>query len=145
MFRVGGAEPKVGAVSRAQLLATNIVERLHDAVYVIPRAVDTPPEERPSLNLKEYAVDIAYSVRELAKVSDEFPRLTEASFAAALAAVAADERRVDDELRTLLVEATALRDCLDSTRYICCVRFVLCLCVCVSKCTKRNISKYSSR
>ena len=120
MFRVGGAEPQVGAVSRAQLLATNLVERLHDAVYVIPRAVDLVSEDRPSLNLKEYAVDIAYSVKELAKVADEFPRLTEASFPDALAAVLTEELAVDAELRALLKDATNLRDRLDY-RFMCCV------------------------
>jgi hypothetical protein len=111
MFRVGGAEPEVGAISRAQLLATNIVDRLHDAVYVIPRAVDA--SEEAAMNLKEYAVDIAFSVKKLRQVADEFPTWTEANFRKALADVASDETNVDAEIKALLEDARKVRDKLD--------------------------------
>ena len=109
MYRVGGAEPQVGAVSRAQLLATNIIERVHDAIYVLPRAVDTPDQ---TLNLKEYALDIAFSVKELARVADDLPELHEGNFQAELRQVAEAEELVDEQIRELLLRARFLKDTL---------------------------------
>ena len=106
MYRAGGSEPKVAAVTRIQLLATSLVERVHDAVYVIPRHV---AQAESSLNLDEYAIDIAYAVTELLKESDNLPpRRTHEEVISALKRLKEQDAELTDQIRVKLGEAEEL-------------------------------------
>lgn len=61
----------VGPVSRVQLLLTCLFERLHDAIYVLPRAARDP--DAPPVEPVEYARDIAVVLKALKKFSIELP------------------------------------------------------------------------
>jgi hypothetical protein len=61
----------VGPVSRVQLLVTCLFERLHDAIYVLPRAARDP--DAPPVDPAEYARDIALLLKALKKFSAELP------------------------------------------------------------------------
>jgi hypothetical protein len=80
----------MGSVSRMQLLLTSLVERVHDAIYVLPRhardlALGTPCAG-PGPNSTEYAVDAANVLKTLKTVSESLPDdgLTEDVFQARL-------------------------------------------------------------
>ena len=61
----------LGPVSRAQLLLTCVVERLHDAIYVLPRQARDP--EATPVDPEEYAKDIATALKALERFTNELP------------------------------------------------------------------------
>jgi hypothetical protein len=65
---------RLGSVSRVQLLITCLVERLHDAIYVLPRhARNGETTSLPAPDPEEYAKDIATSLKALKKYAMELP------------------------------------------------------------------------
>ena len=64
---------QLGPVSRIQLLLTCLIERLHDAIYVLPRQAR---EEQPSAipaDPVEYATDVALALKGLIAHVDSLP------------------------------------------------------------------------
>jgi hypothetical protein len=61
----------IGPVSRIQLLLTCLVERLHDAIYVLPRQARDPGAS--PVNPDEYATDIAIALKSLVKYAESLP------------------------------------------------------------------------
>jgi predicted RNase H-like nuclease (RuvC/YqgF family) len=111
MFRSGQAEgePAVASVSRMQLLTTNLVERVHDAVYVLPRHASQ------NLNLDEYAIDIAYSLQELVREAENLPRRTTTEqLQRTLQALQEEDTRLTVEISHKLKEAEQLLSQLNS-------------------------------
>ena len=106
MYRAGGSEPQLGAVTRIQLLATSLVERVHDAVYVIPRHVN---QADSGLNLDEYAIDIAYAATELLKEADNLPRrTTNEEVIQRLQMLGEQDKELTQQIRDKLAEAEEL-------------------------------------
>jgi hypothetical protein len=64
---------KVGSDTRVQLLPTCIVERLHDAIYVLPRYARNHDSSQPSPDPEEYAKNVAGTLRALKKYAMELP------------------------------------------------------------------------
>lgn len=71
-----GGSMKVGSVTRVQLLLTCLVERLHDAIYVLPRHARNPDASQASPDPEEYAKDVAGTLRALKKYALELPNDT---------------------------------------------------------------------
>ena len=67
----------IGSVSKVQLLLTTLVERVHDAVYVLPRhARDKMNGETvsgPPPDAEEYARDVALALKALKKCAQDLP------------------------------------------------------------------------
>jgi hypothetical protein len=111
MYRSGQdeGEPAVGSVTRMQLLTTNLVERVHDAVYVLPRHASQ------NLNLDEYAIDIAYSLQELVKESEKLPpRTTPEVLQSKLRDLHAQDSQLSSQIKAKLKEAEELLGQLDN-------------------------------
>lgn len=73
----GSLDPYIGSVSKTQLLLCSLIERLHDAVYVVPRfARDTAlgvEQQGAPPNPEEYARDIVEALRALKEVVKHLP------------------------------------------------------------------------
>ena len=71
------SEDLVGSVTRVQLLLTTVVERVHDAVYVLPRFARDKftgePVSGPPPDAEEYANDVAMAIKALKKYAQELP------------------------------------------------------------------------
>jgi hypothetical protein len=68
----------IGTVSRVQLLLTTLVERVHDAIYVLPRhardsAMGTNLTDGPGPNPDEYAHDIVLALKGLERFALDLP------------------------------------------------------------------------
>ena len=66
----------IGAVSRVQLLLTCLVERLHDAIYVLPRHArtnDAMEGNHIAPDPEEYAKDVAATLKALKKYAQQLP------------------------------------------------------------------------
>jgi len=106
MFRTSGDQ--IGSVSRMQLLTSNLVDRLHDAVYVLPR------HPSQNLNLDEYAVDIAYSLQELTSESAKLPtRRTPEDLQARLRELKEEDDRLSVDLQQRIETSRELLSLLD--------------------------------
>ena len=68
-----GGAMKVGSVTRVQLLLTCLVERLHDAIYVLPRHARNHDASQPAPDPEEYAKDVAGTLKALKKYALELP------------------------------------------------------------------------
>jgi hypothetical protein len=62
---------EIGPVSRVQLLLTCMFERLHDAIYVLPRQARDPGAA--PVNPDEYARDVAMALKALKKYVHALP------------------------------------------------------------------------
>ncbi len=124
MFRAGGEHPQVASVTCMQLLLTNLVERVHDAVWVVPRNASERHQSQASedaapaqpLNLDEYALDIAYSIRKMRKESSNLPRRHPNMYEETrmkLKALVDEEAALDQEIRDKLETAKAIKLNLD--------------------------------
>jgi hypothetical protein len=61
----------IGPVSRAQLLLSCMVERLHDAIYVMPRQARDP--QSTPVDPEEYAKDVGLALKALQRFANELP------------------------------------------------------------------------
>lgn len=64
-------EFKIGSVSRVQLLLACLVERLHDAIYVLPRHARDPVGAAPEAD--EYAKDLFAAISSLKIFAQKLP------------------------------------------------------------------------
>jgi hypothetical protein len=73
----GSLDTSIGSISRSQLLLTSLIERLHDAIYVIPRYVregDSGVERTgPPPDPQEYTRDIVSTLRALQETCMDLP------------------------------------------------------------------------
>ena len=71
-------EFQIGTVSRMQLLLASLVERLHDAIYVVPRyARSADTSAMPPPNPDEYAKDMMDTLVALKRFAHNLPPSTE--------------------------------------------------------------------
>ena len=117
MFRASNGE-QLGTVSCMQLLITNLVERVHDAVWVLPRHAAQEHEKSleqdhtniQPLNLDEYAIDIAYSLRALQKEALNLPsKRSYETTKQRLDELVEEERAITEQLKTRIDEASQIR------------------------------------
>ena len=94
MYRV--QSEKLATITKLQLLACNLVERVHDAIYVIPR--------REDIHLEEYAIDIAYSMKTLIDKSSKIP-IKQQDLHLKLQELKNQEISIDQEIKLTLQQA----------------------------------------
>ena len=105
----------MGTVSKMQLLLMSLVERVHDAIYVLPRhardtALGSAPVGPPP-DPMEYAKDVSQALKQLRDLAVKLPddSLTEEIFLQRLAQLNEELREVKSEAKQQLEKAKEVR------------------------------------
>ena len=105
----------MGTVSKMQLLLMSLVERVHDAIYVLPRhardtALGSAPVGPPP-DPMEYAKDVSQALKQLRDLAVKLPddSLTEEIFLQRLAQLNGELREVKSEAKQQLEKAKEVR------------------------------------
>ena len=99
----------LGPVSRIQLLLTCLIERLHDAIYVLPRQAHEENATANSVDPDEYARDVALALKGLSSHVNSLPDDT-LDVSEELESLNARLRELRVENTQLLNEAKSVRE-----------------------------------